>query len=53
MKSHIRSPKRRSPKRWEKNYGVSKSAIKFRNFLYNDSEFSSVLHNLEEVHFLY
>lgn len=42
-----------SPKSWWKdNHGLSKSGIKFRNFLYNDSEFSSVLHNLEEVHFL-
>lgn len=42
-----------SPKLWwDKNYGVTKSAIKFRNFLYNDIEFSSVLHNVEEVRFL-
>lgn len=41
-----------SPKKWwEKNYGVSKSGIKFRDFLYNDSEFSPILQNLEEVHF--
>ena len=42
-----------SPKSWwEKNYGVSKSGIKFRDFLYNDTEFSPILQNLEEVHFL-
>ena len=41
-----------SPKLWwEKNYGLSKSGIKFRDFLYNDSDFSSVLYNLKEVHF--
>jgi hypothetical protein len=41
-----------SPKSWWKdNYGVSKSGIKFRNFLDNDSEFSHILENLEEVHF--
>ena len=41
-----------SPKKWwEKNYGLSKSAIKFRNFLYNDPDFYNILHNMEEVHF--
>ena len=41
-----------SPKKWwEKNHGLSKSAIKFRNFLYNDPDFYSILNNIEEVHF--
>ena len=41
-----------SPKKWwEENYGLSKSAIKFRNFLYNDPDFYNILRNIEEVHF--
>lgn len=36
---------------WEENYGVSKSGIKFRNFLYNDPAFYNILKNVDEVHF--